>query len=37
LETIQAKIDPWSPIWSGLLFQAIMLTLGCFYIHWQDF
>jgi hypothetical protein len=37
LATLQTRLNPWSPIWSGLVFQAIMLALGCFYIHWQEF
>ena len=37
LATAQDKLDPWSPIWSGLLFQAVMLLLGCLYIQWQEF
>jgi hypothetical protein len=37
LATAQKDLDPWSPIWSGLLFQAVMLGLGCLYIHWQEF
>jgi ABC-type transport system involved in multi-copper enzyme maturation permease subunit len=37
LATAQEKLDPWSPIWSGLAFQAIMLALGCLYIQRQEF
>jgi hypothetical protein len=37
LATAQKDLDPWSPIWSGLLFQAVMLGLGCLYIHRQEF
>jgi hypothetical protein len=37
LATAQAKLDPWSPIYSGLAFQAIMLLLGCLYIQRQEF
>jgi ABC-type transport system involved in multi-copper enzyme maturation permease subunit len=37
LATAQAKLDPWSPIYSGLAFQAVMLFLGCLYIQRQEF
>jgi hypothetical protein len=37
LATAQKNLDPWSPIWSGLLFQAVMLGLGCLYIQRQEF
>jgi len=37
LASAQAKLDPWSPIYSGLAFQAVMLLLGCLYIQWQEF
>ena len=37
LATAQKDLDPWSPVWSGLLFQAVMLGLGCLYIHRQEF
>src|SRR5205823_3134713 len=37
LATVQTKLDPWSPIASGLVFQLIMLLLGCMYLHWQEF
>jgi hypothetical protein len=37
LATAQARLDPWSPIYSGLAFQAVMLLLGCLYIQWQEF
>jgi hypothetical protein len=37
LATAQAKLDPWSPIYSGLAFQAVMLLLGCLYIQRQEF
>jgi ABC-type transport system involved in multi-copper enzyme maturation permease subunit len=37
LATAQTKLDPWSPILSGLAFQVLMLLLGCAYLHWQEF
>src|SRR5205823_4363313 len=37
LAAAQTKLEPWSPILSGLAFQALMLLLGCVYIHWQEF
>jgi len=37
LATAQRKLDPWSPIYSGLAFQAVMLLIGCFYIQRQEF
>ncbi|MEM7453143.1 MAG: ABC transporter permease [Planctomycetota bacterium] len=29
--------NPWSPLWSGLGFMAVMLLLGCIYFHFKDF
>jgi hypothetical protein len=37
LATAQSKLDPWSPIFSGLVFQGVMLLLGCAYLQWQEF
>jgi hypothetical protein len=28
---------PWSPVWSSAIFMAVMLALGCAYMHWQEF
>ena len=33
----QAQIRPWTPVWNGLIFMAVMLGLGCFYIERQEF
>ena len=35
--TAQKQLRPWTPVWSGLIFIAVMLGLGCFYIERQEF
>ena len=29
--------DPWQPVWSGALFMAIMLAIGCVYMERMEF
>ena len=36
LSNARQKIDPWQPIWSNSIFIAVMLVLGCLYLHRQD-
>lgn len=31
------KLDPWQPLYSNSVFIAVMLLLGCWYVHRQDF
>src|SRR5436190_9461603 len=33
----RAIAHPWSPVWSSAVFMAVMLALGCAYMHWQEF
>jgi ABC-type transport system involved in multi-copper enzyme maturation permease subunit len=30
-------LDPWPPVWNGLIFISIILGLGCFYLERQQF
>jgi hypothetical protein len=37
LASAQRVIDPWTPLWSSAIFTAVMLTIACAYIEWQEF
>jgi ABC-type transport system involved in multi-copper enzyme maturation permease subunit len=37
LESNPLDNHPWSPVWSSAIFMAVMLALGCVYMHWQEF
>ena len=37
LDSMYVKKDPWAPVWSSLVFAAVMLTISCVYIARQEF
>ena len=37
LEAAQQQLHPWSPVWSGGLFVAVVLVICCVYIERQEF
>lgn len=37
LTAAQEYLDPWPPVWSGLVFTGVMLLLACIYIQRQEY
>ena len=37
IKVLRMKLDPWSPVWSGLGFILVMLICSCIYIEPQEF
>ena len=31
------KLEPWKPVWSSLVFAAVVLALGCVYVQRREF
>lgn len=37
MQMARNKINPWRPVWSGVIFMVVMLGLACVYIERQEF